>query len=267
MAEEQTTELAPEPLDPTDGVIIRAAMYQMLATGYAYPDPQQRAQLLELARDLAPCLALIDPDWPSRLGLLAQNLAETAPPEQEAEFNRLFSGAMACSPYESAYEKDIFRKQHALADIAGFYRAFGFTIPEGSRWQPDHIGVQLEYCAIVLQRTAQALGGAHAPQAELCVDALRKFLQDHLGRWTDAIADDLARQSASPFYRCLAGLTREWVGLEVASLDLAPDRYGARTVTADDLSLPVCGGCTLCGPAGPVPGAACPPGKSGPESP
>lgn len=233
-------------LSVVEGLMLRAGLYRLLALGYSYPGAAGRDELIELAEGLAPWLGLIGPNWAGRLERLAEAATETPDEQREAEFNRLFSGAMAAAPYETAYERDIFRKQASLADMAGFYRAFGFTVADASRWQPDHIGVQLEYCAILLQRTAQATEQSWEEQAAICVDALRKFLQDHTGRWTGALAGDLERAATLPFYQELAGLTRDWVALEVTALELEPDLLASRQLQNEDCEAPSCGGCTGC---------------------
>lgn len=243
---------------PVQGLLLRAAMYELLAVGYTYPGAAQRQRVQELAAGLAPWIDLVDPVWSDRLRQFGEHVGAAVAAEMEAEFNRLFSGAMDAVPHETAYDPDIFRKQAALADIAGFYRAFGFQVADGGRWQPDHIGVELEYGAILLQRAARALEHCWEEQVEICADALRKFLLEHLGRWASAFTSDLERQANLPFYQHLARVTREWVEAELAALGLQPDRLRARQVSADDLELPTCGGCTGCGPAGPVAGAPCP---------
>lgn len=234
-------------LSAVEGLMLRAGVYRLLALGYAYPDAANRDEMMEMAEGLAPWLGLIGPEWAGRLEALADLLTDTADEEREAEFNRLFSGAMAAVPFESAYERDIFRKQAGLADIAGFYRAFGFALPDSTRWQPDHIGVQLEYCSVLLQRTAHATQESWEEQGAICVDALRKFVEEHPGRWADAFTGDLERASRLPVYRELAALTRDWLALEIGALELQPDRLKSRHVLAEDCETPSCGGCTGCG--------------------
>lgn len=247
------------PLTPVDALLVRGATYELLALGYAYPQARQRERIGDLSRQLEPWVAAVHPDWPDRLRQLRRTLEETPEEEQVAEWGRLFSGAVAAAPFESAYEPDIFRKQQAMADAAGFYRAFGLELPAASRWQPDHVGVELEFCAVVLQRAAHAMGQGWAERLETCIDALRKFLQDHLGRWTDAFAAALTQAATLPFYQHLAGMTRAWVELEVQAQGLAPARLTARQAYADDGQLPTCGACAGCGPDGP-PAAGLPAG-------
>lgn len=235
---------------PFEALLVRGAMYQLLALGYVYPAAEQREQIQELTSQLEPVVGAIHPDWTERVRRLRELWDEAGEDALEAEWGRLFSGAVEAAPYESAYERDIFRKQHTMADSAGFYQAFGFQVPGGSRWQPDHVGVELEFCSIVLQRTAHALEQGWQERTGLCVDALRKFLQDHLGRWSDAFAADVQKMATLPFYQHLAEVTRLWVALEVEAQGLEPDRLKARKIYADDAELPTCGGCTGCGPDG-----------------
>jgi TorA maturation chaperone TorD len=249
-----------------DGLAVRAAIYELLAVGYGYPDAAQRERVRELAAALEPWVELIHPSWTERMIALRMSIAAASVEELEAEFNRLFSGAMECAPYESSFEFDIFRKQAGLADLAGFYRAFGFELGEASRWQTDHIGVQLEFGSIVLQRTAEAVDADLQEQAAICVDALRKFLDDHLGRWFAAFSGDVAAQTRLPYYRTLAELTAEWLELELQALDLKPDRLRSRRVFDEDQAPPNCGGCTVaCPPSEQFAGCSVPLGGPAPS--
>ncbi len=72
-----------------------------------------------------------------------------------------------------------------LADIAGFYAAFGFAVHHD---RPDHIVAELEFLSILLLAEADARAGGRPDQAEIAADAARAFLRDHLGTWVVAWA-------------------------------------------------------------------------------
>jgi len=76
-----------------------------------------------------------------------------------------------------------------LADVAGFYRAFGMGVA-GDR--PDHVVAELEFLALALLSEADAIDGDHHDQAEIAGDAIRSFLRDHVGVWIDAWAGRVA---------------------------------------------------------------------------
>lgn len=72
-----------------------------------------------------------------------------------------------------------------LADIAGFYRAFGMKV-HGER--PDHLVAELEFLAFVTMMEADALARGNDEEREVSAAAARKFLRDHLGGWVEAWA-------------------------------------------------------------------------------
>ncbi len=201
-------------------LLARAALYELLALGLAYPDDHLRQRVAGLASGLAPVFAPLDQVWRVRLDELAEAWSSASSAALEAEFNRLFSGAMECPPHETSFERDGFAKQHILADVAGFQLAFGFELPVGSRRQHDDLGVELEFCSLLLQRMVYALDERPADRdakVEVTDRALRSFLTDHLGRWTDVFTIQLEACADEPAYRALAVCIREWVATEVTS--------------------------------------------------
>ena len=72
-----------------------------------------------------------------------------------------------------------------LADIAGFYTAFGVTV---SKERPDHLVAELEFMSILLLSDADARSDGNVERSEIAADAARAFLRDHLGTWVTAWA-------------------------------------------------------------------------------
>jgi hypothetical protein len=71
-----------------------------------------------------------------------------------------------------------------MADVAGFYRAFGFEV-SGER--PDHIVPELEFLALLLLKEAHARITGEADGAEVCATARSKFMAEHLGLWLPSL--------------------------------------------------------------------------------
>lgn len=69
-----------------------------------------------------------------------------------------------------------------LADVAGFYAAFGARVRDD---RPDHVVAQLEFLALSLMAEAEAAEHHDHETAGIAAGATRAFLRDHVGRWLD----------------------------------------------------------------------------------
>jgi TorA maturation chaperone TorD len=166
-------------------------------------------------------------------GALAR-AAGSEPTEVAAAQQRLFGGQVSVPPYEGSYEPDPFRQARAMADVAGFYRAFGVDAhgPEGDR--ADHAGAELEFLAFVEERRLEAETGGRADDAAACAEAARLFLAEHAGRWLPTFFGSLAATAGDAFHLSLGGL-----GAAVVADVLAVHAVDVPTVAARAPRLPV----------------------------
>ena len=115
------------------------------------------------------------------------------------------SGAPA---YETEYisGKLAFQRSNTLADLAGFYQAFGLAIPSECPERVDHISLELEFmaCLLELERQAQAEG---TDAQAVCRQARCRFFQEHLGWWGVGMASLLQEATRPPFYQRIG----EWL--------------------------------------------------------
>lgn len=129
------------------------------------------------------------------------------------EHDRLFDGPMICAPNETIFVRR--DKGAVLADIAGFYHAFGFEIAEDFREKHDHILAELQFTALLVVLLARSAEEGQAEPAEVTLDALKNFLQDHLGVWVGAFAERLESASILPLYVAVArALAAAWLALK-----------------------------------------------------
>ena len=123
-----------------------------------------------------------------------------------------------------------FRQSQELADIAGFYRAFGLQTGAAVRERPDHLATELEFMYLLALKEAYADSNSLPEQAEICVDAQRKFLQDHLACWIGlfcrslerSIDERLGKDSLKSPYVMLAHLAEAFISAEAVRLDAVP---------------------------------------------
>lgn len=221
--------------------LIRAALYDVLSLGFAYPDDESLLRLRQTAE-------LIQAEAAEALGdagALVTGVAEAAwagdPVGFAGEHSRLFSGEVLCTPYETEYETDPFAKSRQLADIAGFYHAWGVDLSEERRTMADFIGTETEYLALLCRKEANARSKGWDEEAAMAVDAQGAFLAAHLGRWFEIFADQVevaARPGPGDLYRAAASLLRAVVGAELVARGLDPTRLTRRMVS--DGALPAC---------------------------
>ena len=141
---------------------------------------------------------------------------------------RLFGNlrGAGCSPYETEFSNaHVFQRAQQMADIAGFYRAFGIqTSAEGER--VDHIAMELEFMHFLACKEMYAAQNDPG-QVELCREAQGKFLADHLGRWTGIFAEVVARTTTEEFYVEVTRLLDEFVAQDATFLGVQPERIAA----------------------------------------
>ena len=159
-----------------------------------------------------------------------------------------------CPPYEVQYCPQTFSvyRSQQLADIAGFYRAFGVEVGRDAPERVDHLACELEFQAWLVAKQRHALsrsGEEWIERAALCREAQATFVEEHLAWWIPAFARALARRSESldPVPRMHLALARalaSFVPLERAALGVAPPRILARPRADRDESADACSDCS-----------------------
>jgi TorA maturation chaperone TorD len=136
-----------------------------------------------------------------------------------------------CPPYETEYQssKESFFRAQQLADIAGFYRAFGIEPANSQPERPDCLSLELEFMAFLLMKKLLAdntFNGDESPQehARICARAERTFFQEHLYWWAVSFAQGLRRKSPEGWYVRVAELLAAFLPFERARLDVPPVR-------------------------------------------
>jgi TorA maturation chaperone TorD len=126
-------------------------------------------------------------------------------------------------PYETEYGlDDLFRQSQELADIGGFYNAFGLAVASSAHERQDHIGAECEFMAFLSFREARALSAGDTKTFQVVRDAGRSFLKDHLGRFGRAFARSLRKEAGQPFYRTTADLLFAFLTAESFVFGLPP---------------------------------------------
>ena len=217
----------------------RRALYRFTALAFGDPlsgtwpqltDSRSQACVraaCELLRDEPACLATtlglgeesrdqLDPD-----AMFARLPA--SPEELNAEYERTFGLLVTagCPPYETEYidGKLSFQRSAELADIAGFYRAFGMDAGADRPERPDHLTLELEFMALLIDLEARSTTD---DQFEVSRKGQVDFVRDHLSWWVPSFARLLAKENPDSFFAAMGHLLCAFLPTERALLGVAP---------------------------------------------
>jgi putative dimethyl sulfoxide reductase chaperone len=227
---------------PVQAAIFRSAMYEVLSLAFAYPTTPLRARLDAALADLLELPAVTSAGYSEHLARMRSALAVSETEVLAAEHNHLFEHSSVSSPYETEYEPDPFAKARQLADIAGFYTAFGMSVSTTRPTLQDFLGTELEFMAYLTRKEAYAAARNWRHRRRLTLDAERSFLHDHLGRWEKAVCKDITEHtaleaganSAAPFFGAAAALCVQFVEDELRRFGTKPLRLTQRMVGNDE---------------------------------
>lgn len=221
------------PSNPIADIQLRAALYAAFSAALREPvaQPPKKEEFEALWNELG---------WVTDLPPLPRT-----PKDVEAAFRKLFGHNLSpdCPPYETHYGKmGVFRKSHTLADLAGFYRAFGIELAEGDR-RSDHLPVQLEFVAFLLQKEAHALSKKEKKHADICGKARAKFLKEHLAVWIPAFAHAVNLKGTGGYYDVLVRHLEAFVAFDAASLKILEGDSPAAVPVMDEAEIEPCTSC------------------------
>ena len=153
-------------------------------------------------------------------------VARTGPTDRE--YSRLFGVGLAATPYETEYDPlALARKGHRLADLLGFYEAFGFRLADDRKEFPDHIAVELEFMSLLLMKAAYARAAALEEAHAVSEDGAVKFLADHLAPWAPVFAERVEAATEERLYRFAARLLGGFLLAECQLLGVEPQTTAA----------------------------------------
>ncbi len=214
-----------ETLQACERARLRNSVYGFLAAALRYPDQATLGMLDDSAR-WSPWFEDIRQTEPVLFELL--DAARTTLTESNCDndsrskmlqerHTQLFGHAVrgTCPPYELEYERgDIPQQSAELADIAGFYNAFGMELDAAAHERADHATVQFEFLSVLAAKEAYAIETNNVEGRQVLQHAEKAFLADHIAHWVPAMATRLQDADPEGFYGRLGGLTQSFIAAE-----------------------------------------------------
>ncbi len=120
------------------------------------------------------------------------------------DYQRLFVGPdkLQAPPYESVHvgdEKLLY--EEATFAVRDAYAEFGLQAPDREREPDDHVGLELEFMATLLQRAEE-----DSAQAGRYLSALDEFLTGHAGVWLPGFSQQVMENAHTDVWRGLGHL-------------------------------------------------------------
>jgi len=245
-------------LSEAEKVLARAFGYQLISALFRHPETKDhwlplllQTNWLEVSDmwDL-PTTKVIN----EKLRLILKELTDGDAQAWRHQYENIF-GHTACSKvplYELEYgEEHSYRQPQELADITGFYQAFGLRGTGNIHERPDHISLESEFVYVLLYKQAIALRASDLENAEICRQAYERFLQEHLAFWLPALTYRITKFAKPGLLYWLAEFAYEFVTQDCKKRDL---RIGSENLIVRPVEEKVEAGCVSC-QLGPQPGA------------
>ncbi len=233
-----------QPLTPTpsDATVARerAKLARFVAAMLSEPSPACLADLAhpEISGELYTAAAV--------LGIDAELIERLLTPRANSEFAESYVRLLGhtvrseCPPYELEYRaSEVFQQSQTLADIAGFYRAFGFDAIGPLTERADHVATEWEFLSAISMMESLATSDE---QVQCCRDAQCSFLTEHAANWMPAFFERIRRAEPRSFIADVISLAdallRQWCGTRRVAV--GPEWLELRPIDEEDSTI-TCG--------------------------
>lgn len=245
--------------------LARALLYRMGVQAFRYPGPGWLEEWDRLTRGVAAALEVLALDSP-----LGKELPEVFDRCWAAsrDVERLCAEHARCigpspragvTPYETEWTGAAgeLLQYHQLADLSGFYRAFGLDLAQPCDERVDHLAVELAFLQFLCVKEGLAEERGLADLLEVTREGQRTFLEEHLLRWAPACCRRF--EGAAGFHGYAAEFVRRFLETERQRFSLV-SRAESPALAESRLALEdCCVGCSqsaCCAPPGASPAAA-----------
>lgn len=241
--------------DAMDDALARAVVYRALSIGFQAPTDEGLGQIgiHDRFAIVAAALQRLDLQWHdgrlTAVGTRLTSFVATSADNLATTFVRLFghtTRGLICA-CETEYGADNhFHQPQQLADISGYYLAFGLRPVAASDARADHVACECEFMDFLNRKEALLLTTRPGDDEtlEATRGAARTFLRDHLSQFGRAFATRVIIEDPEGFFGVLGRTLLELLDVECRRLNIeaGPIDLVMRSHVADEAPM-------ACGPA------------------
>ena len=132
------------------------------------------------------------------ISMVSELNRETIQNENVSIFGHTLSKETAPYALEHLKSTDVFFRTQKLADLNGFYKAFGMEVESIER--ADHIATQTEFLSYLILKELVAIKKNLEEEIEICQKAFIDFHQEHFFDWAKMFSENLIEKVEGEFY-------------------------------------------------------------------
>ena len=231
----------------------RAGAYRWLAQSFLAGCGMKGRGTPERLKELAWEAGALAESAPAGFGEMAAPLREASErfwslsgDALEGEHRRVLGHTInkECPPYETFYgvSQVDFQQSHLMADISGFFRAFGFQVSDTAFERIDHVAVELEFMQVLAAKEAYARSRGDEEHAQIVREGEAAFLGDHLGKWAPTFGRRIHQRSPDGIYGLWGRLLDAFLEAEARYLGVGPlDPVEVAAAAVEPLGPMTCG--------------------------
>ena len=131
----------------------------------------------------------------------------------KSEFVDIFGHTLSkeITPYalEHLKNSDVFFRTQKLADLNGFYKAFGMEVESIER--ADHISTQTEFISLLLLKELIAKENNLFEEKEICEKALIDFQNEQFLDWVEIFSENMINYVDEEFYKLVGQFLNSFI--------------------------------------------------------
>jgi TorA maturation chaperone TorD len=195
----------------TDILLARAVLYSVVSSLFSEPSGRRFERLYDrgFQENVIYSAGLLDryfdetADSLGQLAVILFSYLEERGEEVRDEHARIFGHSLSrkTAPYETEHltNKEIFYKTQCLADLNGYYKAFGLEVRSGER--ADHLAIETEFMMHLIVKEYIAIERImEEEKIEISRDAQNSFWHDHIIPWVEILGGNVTEESGGELY-------------------------------------------------------------------
>lgn len=191
-------------------ILERTYTYKLISIGFLYPDEIWNKKILEILEKFKN----YNNNLKKEIFMLwnSFDISSSKLLELQIEHSKLF-GSNPLVPFDLTYYTgdNEFMRAKEMADISGFYKAFGLELTENQR--VDNISICFEFLSFLLLKEIHASSNNN-DKIDIVKNAFKSFLNDHIVKFTEKFVKKLNDNSDCLFYDNLSSLLDKFINQE-----------------------------------------------------